>query len=180
MSDGSVGMVMLSAGCVQFVPSEAMEEILQHEAIAAGMRWAELARESVHREWIVNVGSRKVHVRLAHLLCELSVRMQGAVVSDGIVCEMPLTQADLADALCVSDVHLNVAMQGLRRSGMIQVAAKRLRILDWSRLAALAEFDDEYLHPRASALQDEGSDSSPPGGGGAKSSRKSNRHATAS
>jgi CRP-like cAMP-binding protein len=146
MNGGSIGTVMLSPGRVMLVPLASINEILKYEAVAIALRWAEFVRESIRREWIVNVGSRKVHARLAHLLCELSVRMNGVALCENGVCGMPLTQADLADALCVSDVHLNVAMQQLRKLGAVQVATKRLRILDWDRLAAIAEFDDEYLH----------------------------------
>lgn len=141
----SVGIVMLSSGCVQRVPLEAIQRLLRDEAVATALRCAELMREAVRREWLVNVGSRKVDAGLAHLLCELSVRAQQAGRGDGVVCEMPLTQSDLADALCVSEAHLNVAVQRLRKLDLVCLANKKLRILNWPALVQLAEFDDEYL-----------------------------------
>lgn len=146
MNDVSVGTVMLSPGRVLLVPLASIGEILRHDAVATALQWAEFVRESVRREWIVNIGSRKAAARLAHLLCELCVRMTNVALCENGVCELPLTQADLADALCISDVHLNVAIQKLRKSGMVQLAGKRLRILNWQGLAETAEFDDDYLH----------------------------------
>jgi CRP-like cAMP-binding protein len=142
----SIGTVMLSQGRVLLVPLASIGEISRYEAVATALRSAQFVRESVRREWIVNIGTRKVCARLAHLLCELSLRMKNVALCENGVCELPLTQADLADTLCVSDMHLNIAMQKLRKLGMIQLASKRLRILDWKGLTSFAEFDDEYLH----------------------------------
>ena len=147
MNPQAVGTMMLSSGCVQRIPLEAIQRLLRNEAVATALRSAQLMREAVRREWLVNVGSRKVDAGLAHLLCELSVRARQAGRGNGTVCEMPLTQSDLADALCVSDAHLNVAVQRLRKLKLVSLANKQLRILDWPALVQLAEFDDEYLRP---------------------------------
>ena len=67
MSPQSVGTVMLSSGCVQHIPLEAVQRLLRDEAVATALRCAELMREAVRREWLVNVGSRKVDAGLKQI-----------------------------------------------------------------------------------------------------------------
>lgn len=147
MNPESVGTMMLSQGCGMLIPHASLQELLRYQGIALAMRCSEHVRGSVCREWLVNIGSRKVDSRLAHLLCELSVRACRIGLGDGAVSEMPLTQSDLADALCVTDAHLNVALQRLRKMKAISLSEKRLQILDWPYLTSLGEFDAEYLGP---------------------------------
>jgi len=104
-----------------------------------------LSGARVMAEWLVNIASRKAHARLAHLLCELSIRMNSIDLLDHDVCDMPLTQIDLANALAMTNVHLNVALQRLRAAKLVDVSARHLTILCRPQLEAIAEFDDEYL-----------------------------------
>ena len=89
--------------------------------------------------------ARKAHQRLAHLLCELSARVNGAGLLQDDTLEMPLTQIDLAAALAMSTVHLNIALQRLRSAGLVELRDKHLVIRDRARLDAIAGFDDGYL-----------------------------------
>jgi len=144
-----VGGAILSSGYALLVKRHQLEELVKYEAIARAMRAAKIGRQAIRREWLVNVGSRKVEPRLAHLLCELSLRARRAGCGAGAVSEMPLTQTDLSEALCVSDAHLNVALQRLRKLGLVELAQKQLTIRNWPQLADLAEFDDAYLRRSA-------------------------------
>jgi len=98
----------------------------------------------VATEWLVNVGQRPGPQRIAHLLCELSVRL-GKSNSDLISFPLPLTQSVLGDACGLSAVHVNRCLQQLRRMQLIQFEKGELFIPDWEQLVQAANFDDGYL-----------------------------------
>lgn len=94
----------------------------------------------------MSIGRRSAPERLAHLFCELLVRLQavGLVGEDGYA--MPVTQIDLADTTGLTSVHVNRSLQDMRKEGLIDLRKRRLRILDLPRLRTLAEFDPADLH----------------------------------
>ena len=59
---------------------------------------------------------------------------------------MPLTQAEIGDALGLSAVHVNRVLQELRGAGLIVLNNGSLKIQDWKALKATGEFDPTYLH----------------------------------
>ena len=59
---------------------------------------------------------------------------------------MPLTRADIADALGLTPVHVSRTMSDMRRSGLIEEGDGTIRILDLNRLSVICHFDDQYLH----------------------------------
>ncbi len=73
-------------------------------------------------------------------------RLQAVGMLEGRSCSLPLTQAELADALGLSTVHINRTLQDLRGTGRIVFQAGRLTVIDWDGLAADGEFDPCYLH----------------------------------
>jgi CRP-like cAMP-binding protein len=122
-----------------------LDMLERHPRIALAFQRAKLAEEATGRVWMANIGMRSGPERLAHLLCELLERHGsiGQVTDDQF--DLPLTQADLADALGLTSVHVNRVMQALRRSGLIALRGRRLRILAPRRLRELAEFEGGYL-----------------------------------
>src|SRR3569623_1311041 len=69
---------------------------------------------SIHREWLVAMGRRSASQQMAHLICELYVRLgiTGLVHDDTF--SFPITQTELGDALGLSAVHVNRVLQELR------------------------------------------------------------------
>ena len=101
--------------------------------------------EAIAREWIVNLGRRSAVERTAHLLCELRVRLAAVGLADEESYKFRITQADLADALGLSSVHLNRALQELRGEGLIILKEGLLTMRDRPALEAFAQFDPAYL-----------------------------------
>ena len=101
---------------------------------------------AIHREWEVSLGRRPAIGRLAHLFCEMNVRL-GLVglASDGAY-PLPLTQTDLAECLGQTPVHINRTMQELRGMGLVEFRDGQVTIHDLPRLQAIAEFDPAYLY----------------------------------
>ncbi|MBZ9775476.1 Crp/Fnr family transcriptional regulator, partial [Mesorhizobium sp. CO1-1-8] len=64
------------------------------------------------------------------------------------VANLPITQADLADALGLSTVHVNRTLQDLRRDGLISTEGSQFHAVDWAGLVRAGDFDTTYLHQR--------------------------------
>jgi len=60
--------------------------------------------------------------------------------------KLPVTQAQLADVLGLTPVHINRMISSLRASGLITMSSQRVTILDWRGLVRAADFDPAYLH----------------------------------
>ena len=120
--------------------------ILAHPRITQALWWESLVNSATQREWTVNLGQRDASERIAHLFCELFIRLRVAGLTDGNSCDFPLTQSELADCVGLSNVHVNRTLQELRASRMIILRERTLTIPDLERLQALAMFDPNYLH----------------------------------
>jgi hypothetical protein len=72
--------------------------------------------------------------------------MRAVGLADEQACDLPVTQAELGDALGLSTVHVNRSLQELRGKGLITLRGSVLRIEDWPGLKAAGEFDPAYLH----------------------------------
>jgi CRP-like cAMP-binding protein len=78
-------------------------------------------------------------------------RSRIASLAEGPECELPMTQAELGDALGIPTVHVNRTLQELRAAGLITLRGARLTVLDWEELKTVGEFDPAYLHLRQKA-----------------------------
>ena len=114
--------------------------------------WTQLVDEGVLRATIVSMGRRSSLARVAHLLCELSLRMRNIGLVGAEPYEMPFSQIVLADAVGLTPVHVNRVVSELRRAGALEVTPATLIIASLSRIAEIAGYDDNYLHRRHSQL----------------------------
>ncbi|MDP4023899.1 Crp/Fnr family transcriptional regulator [Methylobacterium sp. NEAU 140] len=105
-----------------------------------------LITAAVQREGSVSLGRRSAIERMAHLFCELHVRLATVGLAAGNTYPMPLTQVDLADVLGQTAVHTNRVLHDLRAENLITLERRRLTIHDPARLRELALFDPAYLH----------------------------------
>jgi CRP-like cAMP-binding protein len=129
------------------IPRHALLELSERRPAVRLAMWVEtLIDASVVREWVVNVGRRDSRARIAHLLCEIAVRLHGPAAANGETFDFPVTQEQLADATGLTPVHTNRTLQALRREGLVQLTSGSLRILDWPALRKAGDFDALYLH----------------------------------
>lgn len=102
---------------------------------------------AIHREWIVAMGRRSALEQMAHLLCEIFTRLSIVGLGDrDRELILPINQTELGDTLGLSTVHVNRTLQQLRAEHLITWQGQSVRVLDWNRLAGIAQFDDAYLH----------------------------------
>jgi CRP-like cAMP-binding protein len=138
---------MLTRGHLAVVPRADIQRIARHSAsICHAILVTTLVEASIFREWILNVGRRDAKSRLAHVLCELAVRLDAHGLTDHMGYHLPMTQAELADALGLTPVHLNRVIRSLESDGLINRSKRDLSFPDWERMRDMADFNDRYLH----------------------------------
>ena len=141
------GIVALSACKVAYINSEELERVTsQNTRLTRAMLWSTLVDEAVLRQWVVNVGRRNAHERVAHVLCEIHARMKMIGLAEDDRLALPLTQNDLADATGLTSVHMNRTLQRLRNEGLIEIGGGNLNVLKVSELQRAGGFDSKYLH----------------------------------
>ncbi|MBJ3785499.1 Crp/Fnr family transcriptional regulator [Devosia sediminis] len=96
--------------------------------------------------WMMLIGQASAEARMAHLFCEMFMRLKSVGTIDSFEFPFKVTQSDLADALGMSIVHANRTLQELRSAGLLIFASGQAEILDWPRLSELGQFDPAYLH----------------------------------
>jgi CRP-like cAMP-binding protein len=129
------------------VPHERLREVTQQFPHLTRIYWFSTNLDAaVHREWEVSLGRRSAQAALAHLFCEMEVRL-GIVglAADGKY-RLPITQTDLAECLGLTSVHVNRTLQELRASGLLKFRGGEVTIPDLARLRTVAEFDPGYLY----------------------------------
>jgi CRP-like cAMP-binding protein len=129
------------------VSPQALRELAaDRRPIADALAWLAAVDMAGLVERNASLGRRSAREHVAHLLCEMLIRLTliGRAKGNGYV--MPLTQEEIADVLGLTSVHVNRVVQGLRRDGMIEYGGKELVITQWSALRAAAGFRADYLH----------------------------------
>jgi len=137
----------LTACEVGLIPHTRLAEVMRAYPQVARAFWrTTLVEAAVFREWMVGMGRRSAYARIAHLFCEMIVRMQAAGFVRQGRCPFPITQQHLSDALGLSAVHTNRTLQALRGEGLLSFHGGELVVMDWPGLKSAGEFDAGYLH----------------------------------
>jgi CRP-like cAMP-binding protein len=129
------------------IPRETIEALTtNHPTLNRALWWAGLVDQAILREWLVSMGRRPSDKQVAHILCELLVRLEAVGLVTHNSYELPITQVDLGDTVGLSNVHINRVLQDLRGQELIVFRSRSLSIPDVQRLKAFAEFNPNYLH----------------------------------
>lgn len=140
--------VMALTGCrVALVPHDRIRAITEAHPHLARLWWFTTNMDAaIHREWVLSLGRRSALARVAHLFCELRVRLEVVGLADEGGYALPLTQTDLAECLGLTPVHVNRVLRELRERGLVEFRSRRVAITDLAGLEAAAEFDPGYLY----------------------------------
>ncbi|WP_091923545.1 Crp/Fnr family transcriptional regulator [Phyllobacterium sp. CL33Tsu] len=141
------GIVALSPCRVAFADHNALKTVTETVPHLTRLLWlSTLIDGAIHREWIVAMGRRSKKAHLAHLICELYVRLQVVQLTNEQSFHLPLSQVELADVVGISVVHLNKTLQSLRREKLVTWINRTVTIVDWEALKEFAEFNPLYLN----------------------------------
>jgi CRP-like cAMP-binding protein len=97
--------------------------------------------EDIGYEWLVNCGRRDATARVAHLLCETAVRMNGG--DDGLA--NPFTQQQIADITGQTSVNVNRVLAEMERQGLIRRKGRDIEFVDWAEMRRVGSFQPAYL-----------------------------------
>ena len=138
---------MLTRGEVAFVAREDLQALVRgSSAISHALLVQMQVEASIFREWVLNVGRRPAKSRLAHVLCELAVRLDAVGLAAHYGYQLPMTQEELADALGLTPVHVNRTIKSLEADKLIARDRRRLFFPEWKRLRDVGDFNARYLH----------------------------------
>jgi CRP-like cAMP-binding protein len=129
------------------VPHERMKAITENLPHLTRVYWfATNLDAAIHREGELSLGRRDAVARLAQLFCEMKVRLEIVGLADEEGYDLPITQADIAECLGLTSIHVNRMLKVLRERGLADFRNKAVRILDWAGLQQAAEFNPSYLY----------------------------------
>jgi CRP-like cAMP-binding protein len=118
----------------------------EHPRVLRALWWDSLLTASIQREWLVSVGQRNAVESLAHLACELFLRLKMVGLAENGLCRFPLTQSDIGDALGMTQPHVSRTVKDLNATGVATIQRGTLRVNDLAGLRNLAVFNPNYLH----------------------------------
>lgn len=140
-------VVTLSDCTIAVVPHERLLEITRDHPHLARVYWLSTNIDAaITRELAMSLGRRSAISRMAHLFCELYLRLNVVGRTERNHYEFPLTQRELSECLGITVVHVNRTLQELRRKRMIEFENRNVTILDRKGLEGIAEFDPNYLY----------------------------------
>jgi CRP-like cAMP-binding protein len=133
-----------------FIPHDKLKEVIGRFPELAAALWQDTVVDAaISREWEVNLGARPAAERIAHVFCEMGIRLERFGLADcngsSLSFEWPLTQAQLAEVTGLSVVHVNRSLQTLRVTGLIELPRGRVTIHNLSKLQAFSGFNPDYL-----------------------------------
>jgi CRP-like cAMP-binding protein len=140
-------IVSITPCVLAVVPHERLKKVTERFPHLTRVFWFSTNLDAaIHREWALSLGRRSAIARMAHLFCELLLRLEVIGMTNGHSYDFPLTQAELGESLGLTSVHVNRTLQELRRMALIEVENRRVTILDLDALKGVAEFDPTYLY----------------------------------
>lgn len=130
-----------------YVPHRELLRVIDRSAHLGRLFWLSTVIDgAIQRAWITSSGRRAATAHLGHLICELYLRLQAVDLARNGSFSFPVAQAELADALGFSLVHVNRTLQELRATGFVRWKGSTITIVDFAGLAALSQFDPTYLN----------------------------------
>ena len=140
-------VIALTPCRIALVPHSSIKEVTEVLPHLTRIFWLMTNIDAaIQREWTLSLGRRTAIARMAHLFCELNLRLGLVGLSHNDSYEFPLTQVELGECLGLTSVHVNRTLQELRRRGLLDLENRRVTIHDLGSLKKVAEFDDLYLY----------------------------------
>lgn len=140
-------LATMTQATVAFIDHELLHELTLRHPNLGTLFWREtLIDAGIFRQWMVGIGRRSAFEHMAHLFCELYLKLQAVGLAENYRCPLPITQHDLADALGLTPVHVNRVLRDMREQTLITLRSHRLVIEARDELVRIAGFDPTYLN----------------------------------
>ena len=142
-------LATLTPVTVALVPHDEMRDLTVRFPNIAAVLWRDtLVEAAIFRQWMMCMGRRSAFEHIAHLFCELYLKQEAVGLAAEHRCPLPITQTDIADAMGLSNVHVNRVLKEMRGQGLVTMGRQTLVIEAWEKLIQASEFDATYLHLR--------------------------------
>lgn len=140
------GVRTLTAATAVGLPRDRVQVLAaERPGVARAFTWFTIVENAILSEWALSLGRQAARERLAHLFCEMAVRLGGSHENEAGF-ELPVTQEQIADVLGLTPVHVNRVMQQLRTERLIVVESRRVTVPDMTELCRVGGFDGSYLY----------------------------------
>lgn len=137
----------LTRATVAIVPRKRLIDLAEaRPRIGYALAVAAQVDASIEREWLLNIGRRNARERVAHLLCEVAVRLDALGLADEYGYELPMTQEQLGDAVGLTAVHVNRTLKALEADGLVKRRGRVISFPRWRELRDVGDFSSLYLH----------------------------------
>jgi len=147
------GVRTLTPATIVALPrDQALALATHHSGIARTFIWLAFIENAILGKLAVALGRRSAKGRLAHLLCELSERLDVRAEAKSRF-DFPLTQEQIGDALGLTTVHVNRTMRILRDNGLVAITNRTMIIPSVAQLRRIGGFDPSYLHVEQAEAQ---------------------------
>ena len=131
---------------VAHVPHAALRGLVSKYPNIALAFWRDCVVDAaILSKWLLNLGRASARQRIAHMLCELSLRY-GAIGRDPMRFDFQATQIHIGDATGLTNVHVNRVIRELYEDGLARVRGGRVEILNLAGLVREGDFEATYLH----------------------------------
>lgn len=139
---------LTDASIVRITHSDMRALMRTYPAISEAFSRYLLGDAAITAEWLINIGGREARATLAHLFCEMAVRL-GRVDGNSFSFHFPMSQLQLSEATGLSAVHVNRSLGCLRQNGLMRISHGMVQVPDWGALKRAAHFNGRYLVPEA-------------------------------
>jgi CRP-like cAMP-binding protein len=137
----------LTLATIMRIPRREFRAIMQENpGVSKAMTRYLISDATITAEWVANLNVRDAQAGLAHLFCEMAVRL-GRAKGDSCSFYFPVSQAQLSEVTSLSVGHVNRSLMALRHRNLMSLREKHVEIHDWDGLVQLANFDPIYLMP---------------------------------
>lgn len=132
---------------IAVVPHETLRAVTEEHPHLSRLLWLSTALDSANtREWMTVMGRTSAVSQVAHIFCELYLRLEVVGLAADHRYALPISQQDVADARGLTGVHVNRMLRQLREMGLVEWTRGQVTIHDWDELTRVAEFDPTYLN----------------------------------
>ncbi|HHJ20879.1 MAG TPA: Crp/Fnr family transcriptional regulator [Gammaproteobacteria bacterium] len=105
---------------------------------------------NVCQEHLLSTGVRNARERIAFLLLEIYYRLKvlNQFATEGLpenTVHVPITQEDIAEAVGMTQIHVNRTLQQMKEEGLLLCANQKLVVLNEQALIEMASFDPKLF-----------------------------------
>lgn len=137
-------VTLVDSDIVDLGPAQ-IELLSANPRINRALWWSTLVDEATLREWLATLGQRPPDQQMAHIFCELLMRLQAVGRADADGFDLPFQPEDLADAMGIGAAHVSETIKCLSALDLIRLEGTRLIISDVRRLREFSGFTSNYL-----------------------------------